>query len=114
MNKIVCEKISNVLGILLGIIAIGFAVAIFCLERGSYLFNYTFGADYYTESYNAMRVTALNIFETNTILKVGFGCLFVFLGLKSIFKNLPALFSKQDKAQPKQVKQNVEEQHEEF
>lgn len=108
MNK----KINNIFGIILGAIAIGFAVAIFCLDRGGALRSYTFGADYYTESYNAMRMTALNIYKANTILKVGFGCSFMFLGLKSIIKNVFALVEKPKKEAQKQEEQNNFEDYE--
>ena len=97
------KKIQSILGIVLGVTSIVFAICIFCSSDGSGVRHYSFGADYYTESYRAMSTIASNTLYTNLILKSGFGFAFIIMGLKLLIKNIFGLITKKVKVEePKQ------------
>ena len=97
------KKIQSILGIVLGGISIIFAILMFCKPSGSFVLNYGFGADYYTESYRAFRQIVANTVHTNVILQNGFGFLFLIIGFKLLIKNIFGLITKKVRVEePKQ------------
>ena len=97
------NKIQSILGIVLGVISIIFAILMFCHLTGNFVPSYTFGADYYTESYQALNHIVTNTVHTNQILRSGFGFLFLIIGFKLLIKNIFGLITKKVKVEePKQ------------
>ena len=82
------EKTTNKGNIISGIVFIIFGIIMFCLDSGNSGGGYiTFGGDFYTEIYNEVTKIVFNLQDVITILKFGFGFLFIGLGVSKITKN---------------------------
>ncbi len=72
-------------GLVVGVVVLILAGKIMGLELGEVQWDsITFGADYYTESYEAMAVTANNVNDLIQLVQTGFGYLLVALGLSDL------------------------------
>ena len=88
------KVISNIIGIISGIISIVFAFVVNDMDIGFYESSYTYGGDAYTGIQNAAAQTANNVKDLADLVRTGlFGFLLVF-GLAIICFFLSRLFEK--------------------
>ena len=118
MNEKQIEKIKLVvcaIGILIGIIVIIFGINISIMEDSTqHVASLSFGADYYTESQQAMAATANNIIDLFVIMQKSFSYIFYAFGSFIIcyfaFKLCTLLPSfMQEKTQVENVEENSNE-----
>ena len=79
------RKLTAIIGIIAGIIIIVFGIKQLNQETGVQIYDTTtFGADYYTDSYDAMRKTVNNTQILNNIVRSGTGFIIISIGISDI------------------------------
>lgn len=77
MNK----KLLKTGGLILGILAIIFAIVVFCMDTGSFEGAEFYGGDAYTGIQQAAAQSANNVKDVGAIIKVGLGSILLVHGL---------------------------------
>lgn len=72
------------MGMIVGVIAIFMAFALFNHSTSSYTMSYSYGADAYTGIQNAAAETGINVMQLSAITQFGFAALHLVLGLAII------------------------------
>ena len=107
-------------------LSLGFSITMFGMSRGNFAFSESYGGDAYTGIQNAAALATQNIYSLNSIVRSGFGYLFLLISIcnfgaifvlrdskKQSLPSLPVVTKEKEVEKVEEVKEEKEEVSEE-